>query len=115
MSTRTLPKAQAKAAKAAPTKAPAKGRTARTKGVSMLPDELEDAATVEELTGVGFTEVYRRHFAPQMKAAAELLLEVREAGVELNRAVLRDTWDIHMGAGEVAAIYTAPSEMTRGQ
>lgn len=90
------------------------GRVARTKGVSLLPSEFADAATVEELTGVGFSEAYRRFFAPQMKAAADLLRAAREAGMELDRAQLRDTWDIHMSADSIAAIYMAESELLLG-
>ena len=74
-----------------PLEGTAKGRVARTKGVSLLPAEYEDASTVEQLTGVGFSEVYRRIFAPQMRAAADLLREAQEAGMELERGVLRDT------------------------
>lgn len=91
-----------------------KGRVARTKGVSLLPQEYEDAATVEKLTGVGFSEVYRRHFAPQMKAAADLLREAQEAGMQLNRGVLRDTWDVHMTRDELASVYTSQSELLLG-
>lgn len=87
------------------------GRIARTKGVSMLPDELDDAATVERLTGVGFSEVYRRHFAPQMRAAAELLRQAQEAGVELDRTRLRDAWAVRMSETELAAVYAAESEL----
>ena len=90
------------------------GRVARTKGVSMLPEEFEDASTVEELTGVGFSEVYRRFFAPQMKAAAEILRETQEAGVTLDRASLRDVWHLRMTREELAAIYTAESTLVLG-
>ena len=92
----------------------AKGRVARTKGVSLLPAEYEDAATVEQLTGVGFSEVYRRYFAPQMRAAADLLREAQEAGMELDRGVLRDTWDVHMTSDELASAYTSESELLLG-
>lgn len=90
------------------------GRTARTKGVSLLPQEYKDAGTVESLTGMGLSEVYRRVFAPQMHAAAQMLHEVQEAGVELNRAVLRDVWDIHMTADELTAVYSTESGVVLG-
>lgn len=90
------------------------GRVARTKGVSLLPEEFEDASTVEELTGVGFSEMYRRFFAPQIKAAADMLREAREAGVELDRAALRDLWHVRMTRDELAAIYTAESTLVLG-
>lgn len=91
-----------------------KGRVARTRGVSLLPSEVEDIAVVEELTGVGFSELYRRFFAHQVSAAANVLREAREAGVELDRAQLRDTWDVHMSAESIASIYLAESELEIG-
>lgn len=90
------------------------GRVARTKGISLLPDEYGDAATVEEITGVGFSEIYRRCFAPQMKAAAALLIEMREAGVELDRASLREVWDVGITDDELRSLYTAQSELKVG-
>ena len=97
-----------------PVEGTAKGRVARTKGVSLLPAEYEDASTVEELTGVGFSEVYRRYFAPQMRAAADLLRGAQDAGMELDRGVLRDTWDVHMTSDELASVYTSESELLLG-
>ena len=91
-----------------------KGRVARTKGVSLLPAEYEDVATVEELTGVGFSEVYRRYFATQMKAAADLLRTAHTAGLALDRHVLRDTWDIHMSREDLISLYTSESELSLG-
>lgn len=93
---------------------PKRGRVARTKGVSMLPEELEAVSAVEELTGLGFSELYHRHFAPQVQAAVEMLHEVQDAGVELNRATLRDTWVIHMSQEELAAVYSAGSSFVLG-
>lgn len=92
----------------------ATGRVARTKGVSLLPAEHADAATVEELTGVGFSEVYHRFFAPQMKAAAAMLREARDAGMELDRAQLRDAWDVRMSSDELVALYVADSVLVLG-
>ncbi|MCZ3385767.1 MAG: hypothetical protein LH630_02065 [Actinomycetia bacterium] len=92
-----------------------KGRTARTKGVSMQPDELADVVTVEKLTGVGLSELYHRHFAPQLKAAADLLRDADEAGVELNRAVLRERWDLNMAPRDLTVLYTAESELALGE
>ncbi len=92
----------------------AKGRTAQTKGVSMLPDEIADARLVESLTGLGFSEVYHRHFAPQMRAAAQILQEVQESGVELNRSLLKDHWDLDMSQSKLTCLYAAKSELTVG-
>jgi hypothetical protein len=97
-----------------PTSGGASGRVARTKGVSMLPDELADAATVEQLTGVGFSEVYRRHFAPQMRAAAELLRQAEAAGLGLDRARWHDVWSVRVTDADLDAIYGADSELRLG-
>lgn len=91
-----------------------KGRTAQTKGVSMLPDELSDARAVEALTGLGFSEVYHRHFAPQMRAAAQLLREVQESGMTLDRSQVRDIWVLDLPAQDLAAVYSAASELADG-
>jgi len=91
------------------------GRTAKTKGVSLSPNELDDVKIIEELGGVGLSEVYHRHFAPQMHAAAQMLLSAREAGVQLNRHLILDGWDVSMTSGELAAIYEAPSTLVMGE
>jgi hypothetical protein len=90
------------------------GRVARTKGVSLLPHEYADASTVEELTGMGFSEVYRRFFAPQMRAAADMLRAAQESGMALDRRPLLDRWNPGMTADELVAIYTAPSRLDLG-
>jgi hypothetical protein len=91
------------------------GRVARTKGVSMLPHEIEDAGTVEELAGIGFSELYRRHLAPQVHVAAQMLRELHDAGMELDRARLRDGWDLTMTSEQLASVYTEPSELALGE
>lgn len=90
------------------------GRVARTKGVSLLPDEFDDAATIEELTGIGFSEVYRRFFAPHMRAAADLLRAAQDAGMALDRRSLTDVWQVHMSADELTAVFTAESQVELG-
>lgn len=91
------------------------GRTAQTKGVSLSPAELDDVKTVEDLGGVGLSEVYHRHFAPQMRAAALLLEAAREAGVELNRRLIVDGWDVSIDAKDLVALYAAPSSLELGE
>jgi len=90
------------------------GRRAQTKGVSMHPHELEDVRTIEHLTGVGFSEMYHRHLAPQVSAAAQLLVEARDAGMELDRARLRSEWDLTATAQDIASLYAKESELTLG-
>ncbi|MGI9015708.1 MAG: hypothetical protein ACR2HR_01145 [Euzebya sp.] len=89
------------------------GRVAKTRGVSLQPAEREDLKTVEELTGAGFSEVYRRHFAPQVHAAAQLLLEMQQAGVELDRTKLRTEWDLTRPS-DLGGLYAAESELSFG-
>ncbi len=91
------------------------GRTAKTKGVSLNPTELDDVKTIEDLGGVGLSEVYHRHFAPQMHAAAQLLLAAQEAGVQLNRRLILDGWDVTATSDELAAIYEESSTLVMGE
>lgn len=92
-----------------------KGRTARTKGVSMLPEELEDARTLEALAGIGFSELYHHHLAPQVRVAASLLTEMKSAGVEINRARLRDEWQLSISPEALRELYVAESELILGE
>ena len=80
----------------------------------MLPEELSDARVVEALTGLGFSEVYHRHFAPQMRAAAQLLREAHESGMTLDRSQLRDIWVLDLPAQDLADVYSAASELAVG-
>lgn len=92
----------------------ATGRRAQTKGVSMTPDELHDAKEFEELTGVGFSELYHRHLAPQVHAALALLRDARAAGMELDRARLRDRWDLQADPAQLTALYAEESGLELG-
>ena len=91
------------------------GRRAQTKGVSMHPNELEDVRTIEDLTGVGFSEMYHRHLAPQVSAAAQLLVEARDAGMKLDRSRLKSEWDLTATAQDIASLYAEDSELTLGE
>ncbi|MEI6622194.1 MAG: hypothetical protein WCP28_09835 [Actinomycetes bacterium] len=90
------------------------GRKARTKGVSLLPEELADVQTVENLSGVGLSEVYHRHFGPQMRAAAQLLLEAQAAGMELNRSLFTTVWATTISPASLQKLYAAESELVLG-
>lgn len=91
------------------------GRRAQTKGVSMHPHELEDVRTIEDLTGVGFSEMYHRHLAPRVSAAAQLLVEARDAGMELDRSRLESEWDLAATAEDIASLSVEESELTLGE
>lgn len=43
-----------------------------------------------------------------------MLREVQEAGVELDRALLRDKWEVRMTPEALASVYTSHSELTLG-
>ena len=45
---------------------------------------------------------------------AALVREAQEAGMELDRGVLRETWDVHMTGDELASVYTSESELLLG-
>lgn len=45
---------------------------------------------------------------------AEMLEEAREAGVELDRHLIEDAWDVSISPTDLAAIYTAPSSLESG-
>ena len=81
----------------------------------MHPHELDDVRTIEDLAGVGFSEVYHRHLAPQVHAAAQLLVEARDADVELDRTRLRTEWSLTATAEDIAALYAEASELTLGE
>jgi NOL1/NOP2/fmu family ribosome biogenesis protein len=91
-----------------------KGRIARTKGLSMLPSELEEAQELEELTGMGLSEIFHRQFAPQLHAAVLVLRDAKESGMELNRARLRTEWVLGMSPIQIRDIYTRTSELVLG-
>lgn len=86
-------------------------RRAQTLHLSLPPDEIADLEVMEELTGVPFPEIYRRHFAWRIRTAATLLREAQESGVQLDRTALRDIWAVHMTSDELASVYTAASEL----
>ena len=80
----------------------------------MLPDEMEAASTIEEIVGIGFSELIHRHFAPQLKAAADMLTQARDSGVEVDRGVLRDVWHVAMTRDELVDLYARDSVLTVG-
>lgn len=62
-----------------------KGRQARTRGVSVSPEEAELISAFEELTGLGFTDQVRQSLFSKLPAAVALLQEMRAAGMETGR------------------------------
>ena len=71
-------------------------------------------ATIEEIAGIGFSELIHRHFAPQLKAAADMLTQARDSGVEVDRGVLRDVWHVAMTRDELVDLYARDSVLTVG-
>jgi hypothetical protein len=57
------------------------GRQARTRGVSMSPDEQALIERFRELSGMGFSEQVRQTLVPKLPAAIQLLEDMRAAGM----------------------------------
>jgi hypothetical protein len=90
------------------------GRTAKTKGVSLSPDQLADINAFEELTGLGLSEIFRRQLAPKLHAAVSLLESAKDSGMELDRSRLRTEWVVGMSREELKTLYSSPSELVLG-
>lgn len=75
--------------------------------------ELADLATLEAV-GLDFAELYRRHLAPQVAVAAEMLRELDASGMSLDRAGLVEVWDTTMTPAALDALYAADSELGSG-
>jgi hypothetical protein len=57
------------------------GRQARTKGVSLSPEELELVQRYEELTGLGFTDQVRHTLLAKLPASVAIVEDMVEAGM----------------------------------
>ncbi len=90
------------------------GRRAKTKGISLSPDQLADVNAFEELTGLGLSEIYRRQLAPKLRAAVSMLEDAIDSGMELNRSSLNTEWIVGMNREELKALYSSPSELVLG-
>lgn len=90
------------------------GRTAKTRGISLSPDQLVDVNAFEELTGLGLSEIFRRQLAPKLHAAVSLLESAKDSGMELDRSRLRTEWVVGMSREELKNLYSIPSELVLG-
>ncbi|HEY8775452.1 MAG TPA: hypothetical protein VIM23_04665 [Gaiellaceae bacterium] len=72
------------------TKKGQEGRQARTRGVSLAPDEATLTQEFEELTGLGFTDQVRQSLLAKLPAAVALLKDMREAGMEPGKPLVVD-------------------------
>ena len=90
----TKPKSRQQEPSATPTKSRrtsgARGRQARTRGVSLRPEEHALIERFEELTGLGFTEQVRELMLAKLPAAVWALEEMVKAGIEPGRRPLVD-------------------------
>lgn len=59
------------------------GRQARTKGVSLSPEELRLVERYEELTGLGFTDQVRRTLLARLPASIAVVEDMLEAGMTI--------------------------------
>lgn len=64
------------------------GRQARTRGVSLNPDEQALVDEFQELTGLGFTEQVRQGVIARLPAANQLLRDMRAAGMSPSESPL---------------------------
>ncbi len=96
------------------TKTERTGRTAKTKGISLSPDQLADVNAFEELTGLGLSEIYRRQLAPKLHTAVTLLKSAKDSGMELDRSRLQTEWIVDMSREELKTLYSSPSELVLG-
>lgn len=80
----------------------------------MLPTELDAAQIVEELTGVGLSELFHLHLSPRIQAAASLLREMEDAGMTVDRHRLADLWETSLTPSQWRAVYAAESELVLG-
>ena len=88
---------------------PAPARMVRAKRVFLWSDEYDDIATVEELTGMDFSDLYHRFIAPQIRAAAALLREADNSGTSMRQEDLTDTWNRNL---DWLSTYTPKSDHT---
>lgn len=58
------------------------GRQARTKGVSVSPEEADLVTEFESLTGLGFTDQVRQSLFSKLPAAVALIRDMKAAGME---------------------------------
>lgn len=80
----------------------------------MHPYDPDDAPTIEELTGVGFSPLADRHLGPRLHAAVQLLLDARDAGLQLDRPRLRTYWELTTAPSELSALYGEESTLSLG-
>jgi hypothetical protein len=59
------------------------GRQARTKGVSLSPEELQLVQRYEELTGLGFTDQVRHTLLSKLPASIAIVEDMVEAGMTI--------------------------------
>lgn len=59
------------------------GRQARTKGVSLSPEELQLVQRFEDLTGLGFTDQVRSSLLTKLPASIAIVEDMKEAGMTI--------------------------------
>ena len=81
------------------------GRKARTKGVSLSPDEQGLVNRFEELTGVGFTDQVRQGLLQRLPSVIALLEDMVEAGMDVTGRPVADQVVFAETAEERRALY----------
>ena len=91
------------------------GRTAKSKSISLSPDQRADVAAFEELTGMGLSEIFRRQVVPKLHAAVGLLQNAKDSGMELDRFRLHTEWVVGMSRKELKTLYSGRSRISRSR
>ena len=80
----------------------------------MHPYDPDDVRTIEELGGEGFSPFTHHDSAARVHAAAQLLIDARDGGLQLDRAKLRTDWDLTTSASELSSLYGEESTLELG-
>ncbi len=85
----------------------AKGRTASSVSVSLMPSERAELEELTARTGIGATTLHQLLVSPKIKAAVWMLRELEATGVAIDPGQLPETtWFTAITEDEVADLYS---------
>ena len=85
---------------------PAKGRTASSVSVSLMPSERAELEELTSRTGIGATTLHQLLVSPKIRAAVWMLRELEAAGVAVDAGQLPETtWFTAITEDEVSDLY----------
>ncbi|GEM_PF-905326 len=86
---------------------PAKGRTASSVSVSLMPSERAELEELTSRTGIGATTLHQLLVSPKIRAAVWMLRELEAAGVAVDAGQLPETtWFTAITEDEVSDLYS---------